>query len=85
VTGEQVSRGKPAPDIYLEAAKRLGEHPARCLVVEDSDAGMLAAGAAGMMAVMVPDLQPPSREARQAAWRVLRSLHDLIPLLAAVE
>jgi HAD superfamily hydrolase (TIGR01509 family) len=84
VTGEQVERGKPAPDIYLEAARRLGADPARCLAVEDSDAGILAARAAGMIAVLVPDLKAPSPAARAAAWRVLASLHELVPLLEQV-
>lgn len=82
VTGEQVPHGKPAPDIYLEAARRLGVHPARCLAIEDSDSGILAARAAGMLAVLVPDVTTPSREAREAALRVLPSLHAVIPLLA---
>lgn len=81
VTGEQVKNGKPAPDIYLEAARRLGVRPARCLALEDSDNGILAASGAGMIAVMIPDLKPPSPEARAKAFRVLMSLHEVIPLL----
>ena len=82
VTGEQVEKGKPAPDIYLEAARRLGANPTRCLALEDSDAGILSASAAGMIAVMVPDLKPPSPQARQAAFRVLTSLNEVVLLLA---
>jgi len=81
VTGEQVAKGKPAPDIYLEAARRLGVKPGGCLAIEDSDAGILSASGAGMMAVMVPDLKPPSNEARHAAFRVVSSLHDVVALL----
>ncbi len=81
VTGEQVANGKPAPDIYIEAARRLGIPPARCLALEDSDAGILSASAAGMIAVMVPDLKPPSQAARQAAFRVLTSLGEVADLL----
>ncbi len=83
VTGEQVQHGKPSPDIYLEAARRLGVNPARCLAIEDSDAGILSASAAGMIPVMVPDLKAPSPEARRAAFRVLTSLNDVIALLSA--
>lgn len=83
VTGEQVQNGKPAPDIYLEAARRLGVNPARSLAIEDSDAGILSASGAGMISVMVPDIKTPSPEARRAAFRVLASLNDVIPLLAA--
>jgi HAD superfamily hydrolase (TIGR01509 family) len=82
VTGEQVEKGKPAPDIYLEAARRLNVSPAGCLALEDSDAGISSASQAGMMAVMVPDLKPPSEAALGAAFRVLKSLHEVLPLLA---
>jgi HAD superfamily hydrolase (TIGR01509 family) len=81
VSGEQVENGKPAPDIYLEAARRLSVNPARCLAIEDSDAGILSASGAGMMSVVVPDLKPPSPEARGAALRVVTSLHEVISLL----
>lgn len=67
VTGDQVLNGKPAPDIYLESARRLGVLPQRCVAIEDSDAGVLAANAAGMITMMVPDLKAPSAEARSAA------------------
>ncbi|MEV4872808.1 HAD-IA family hydrolase [Streptomyces syringium] len=53
VTREDVARGKPAPDLFTEAARRLGVRPARCLVVEDADEGLAAARAAGMDAVDV--------------------------------
>lgn len=76
VTGDQVVNGKPAPDIYVESARRLGVAPERCVAIEDSDAGVLAASAAGMITVMVPDLKPPSAEARSAAFCVVASLLD---------
>lgn len=76
VTGEQVRRGKPAPDIYLEAARRVGEQPSHCVALEDSEAGVIAASSAGMIALMVPDLVRPSDAARRAAFRVLPSLID---------
>ncbi len=58
VTGDEVARGKPAPDIFLLAARRLDVEARQCLVLEDSPAGMQAAEAAGMYAIMVPDLVP---------------------------
>lgn len=76
VSGDQVARGKPAPDIYLEAADRLGCHPIHCVALEDSDAGVLAASAAGMVTLCVPDLKPPSADAARAATEVLSSLHE---------
>ena len=76
ITGDEVVNGKPAPDIYIEAARRLGVPPARCVAIEDSDAGVLAASAAGMITVMVPDLKAPSPQARSAAFDVVASLVD---------
>ncbi len=76
VTGDQVKRGKPAPDIFLEAAKRLGLDPVECVALEDSDAGVLAASAAGMVTLCIPDLKPPSEAAVRAASCVLGSLDD---------
>ena len=84
VSGDQVENGKPAPDIYREAARRLGLKPARSLAIEDSDAGILSATRAGMMAILVPDLKPPSSTAREAAFRVMSSLHEVVDLLRNV-
>jgi HAD superfamily hydrolase (TIGR01509 family) len=84
VTGDQVAHGKPAPDIYLEAARRLAVAPAACVALEDSDAGVLSASHAGMTALMVPDMKPPSAEATAAAFRVLRSLADAPAVIAAL-
>jgi HAD superfamily hydrolase (TIGR01509 family) len=82
VTGDQVTHPKPAPDIYLEAARRLGVHPRHCVALEDSDAGILAASRAGMVPLLVPDLKKPTEEAIEAAFRVLGSLHEARDLLA---
>lgn len=60
--GDEVENGKPAPDIYLEAAKRLDVSPLECIVFEDSEAGIRAASAAGMKPVWIPDLKPASVE-----------------------
>jgi HAD superfamily hydrolase (TIGR01509 family) len=59
-TGDEVLNGKPAPDLFLLAARRLGIEPAQCLVLEDSEAGIVAAHRAGMQVWAVPDLKPPS-------------------------
>ncbi len=83
VTGDQVVNGKPAPDIYLEAAHRLGVSPQYCVAIEDSDAGVLAASAAGMITLMVPDLKAPSAQARSAAFSVLVSLSDVRDQIAS--
>ena len=74
VTGDEVPNGKPAPDIYLESARRLDVSPQNCLALEDSDAGVLAARSAGMTTVMVPDIKAPSPQAEAAAYCVVSSL-----------
>lgn len=56
VTGDQVASGKPAPDIYIEAARRLRVEPTRCLALEDSEAGVLSAAGAGMIALLIAPL-----------------------------
>jgi HAD superfamily hydrolase (TIGR01509 family) len=59
-TGDEVLNGKPAPDLFLLAAQRLSVDPSGCLVLEDSEAGIVAAHGAGMQVYAVPDLKPPS-------------------------
>jgi HAD superfamily hydrolase (TIGR01509 family) len=81
VTGEEVQNGKPAPDIFLLAVKRLKVAPEDCLVLEDSNAGMQAAHRAGMRAIMIPDLIPPTDETLQTAFRVVETLFDVKELL----
>jgi HAD superfamily hydrolase (TIGR01509 family) len=80
--GDEVPRGKPAPDVFALAAQRLGVPPDQCLAFEDSDPGVLAASAAGMRVVIVPDLKPPSADAARLAWKVVPTLHDAIALLS---
>jgi beta-phosphoglucomutase-like phosphatase (HAD superfamily) len=84
VTGDQVVNGKPAPDIYLESARRLGVLPQRCVAVEDSEAGVMAASDAGMITLMVPDLIAPSAKARSAAFSVLASLLEVRDQIASL-
>lgn len=74
VTGDQIERGKPAPDIYLAAAAQLGVAPHHCVALEDSEAGAVAASAAGMVTLLVPDWVAPSPVARRAATQVFPSL-----------
>jgi HAD superfamily hydrolase (TIGR01509 family) len=72
--GDEVARGKPAPDLFLLAAERLGIPPMECLAFEDSDPGVLSARDAGMRVVIIPDQKPPSPEAAATAWRIVASL-----------
>jgi HAD superfamily hydrolase (TIGR01509 family) len=78
VSSEEVARGKPAPDVYLEAAQRLGMDPALCAAVEDSSSGILSAHAAGMRVVAIPNRTfPPSEDALKAADAAISSLQEL--------
>jgi HAD superfamily hydrolase (TIGR01509 family) len=83
VTGDQIEHSKPAPDIYLEAARRLGVNPAGCVALEDSEAGVRAAAAAGMRVLLIPDLKPPTDAGRLTATLVLNSLGQAPAVLAA--
>jgi HAD superfamily hydrolase (TIGR01509 family) len=76
VCGDQIRHGKPAPDIFLEVARELGAQPSQCVVLEDSEAGIRGASAAGMLPIMIPDMKEPSPEVANLAFRVLHSLHD---------
>jgi HAD superfamily hydrolase (TIGR01509 family) len=80
VSSEEVERGKPAPDVYVEAARRLGVAPASCAAVEDSHAGIRSAKSAGMRVVAIPNASyPPDEEALTLADVVLESLDQLTP------
>jgi HAD superfamily hydrolase (TIGR01509 family) len=84
VSSEEVPRGKPAPDVYLEAARRLGVAPERCAAVEDSHGGIRAAKAAGMFVIAFPNpTYPPDEESLAQADVVIRSLDELTPELVA--
>ena len=80
VSSEEVGRGKPAPDVYLEAARRLGVPAGDAAAVEDSSNGILSARAAGMHVIAVPNPRfPPRPEALAEADVVLASLYELTP------
>jgi HAD superfamily hydrolase (TIGR01509 family) len=78
VSSEEVPRGKPAPDVYLEAARVLGQPPGRCAAVEDSTNGILSALAAGMEVIAVPNREyPPPGSVVSRAHLVVETLADL--------
>jgi HAD superfamily hydrolase (TIGR01509 family) len=82
VSSEEVARGKPSPDVYLEAATRLDLDPAECAAVEDSTNGIRAAHAAGMRVVAIPNRRyPPARDALELADEVVASVSELSPEL----
>ncbi|MBP3568408.1 MAG: HAD family phosphatase [Lachnospiraceae bacterium] len=81
VSGYMVEKGKPEPDIYLYAAKKLGVKPEHCMVLEDSPAGILAAHRAGCIPVMIPDQDTPDAETKALLYAEADSLLAVISLL----
>ncbi len=82
VSSEEVPRGKPSPDVYLEAARRLGVDAQQCAAVEDSHGGIRSAKAAGMRVIAIPNPSyPPDEEALAQADVTIRSLTELTPEL----
>jgi HAD superfamily hydrolase (TIGR01509 family) len=80
VSSEEVERGKPAPDVYLEAARRLRVEPSRCAAIEDSASGIRSAHAAGMLVVAIPNPDfPPPAEVVALAAVTLSSIRELEP------
>jgi HAD superfamily hydrolase (TIGR01509 family) len=80
VSSEEVARGKPSPDVFLEAARRIGVAPADAAGIEDSHNGILAARAAGLRVIAVPNREfPPGADALAAADVILGSLEELTP------
>jgi len=85
VTGDEVQRGKPHPDIYLRTAKRLGSSPEECLVIEDALAGVSAAKAANMRVAAIPDTRfVDPREYEMKADYVLGSLSEIPALIRRI-
>src|ERR1700676_2342978 len=82
VSSEEVARGKPAPDVYLQAARKVGVEPSRCAAVEDSTNGLRAADAAGMLVIAFPNRDfPPTPDALRSADIIIGSLGELGPEL----
>ena len=77
ISGEHLTRSKPAPDIFLLAAEKLGTEPAKTLVLEDSYNGVRAGAAGGFVTVMVPDLSPATDEMRRLYTCECASLHEV--------
>jgi HAD superfamily hydrolase (TIGR01509 family) len=78
VSSEEVAGGKPAPDVFLEAARRMGADPATTAAIEDSHNGILAARAAGMATIALPNEEfPPGDDALEQAHKVLHGLDEL--------
>lgn len=80
--GDEVTRGKPAPEIFELAARRIGAQPTKCLVLEDSNAGVRGAVAASMKVVMVPDMLRPDADIRRLGVPVVDSLREVLAALS---
>ena len=81
VTSTMVEHGKPAPDIFIEAGRRINANSSECAVCEDSYSGIFAAHAAGMMPILIPDLLKPTRETDDVTYATLDSLLEVIELI----
>ncbi|MBN8988259.1 MAG: HAD family phosphatase [Rhizobiales bacterium] len=81
LTRDDVTRGKPSPDLYLLAASTLGVNPQFCVAIEDSNHGVAAAHAAGAITIMVPDMVPPSDESRARCVAVVDDLGAVLKML----
>ena len=81
VGGDLIKNSKPAPDIYLAACEQLGVKPENAIAVEDSFNGIRAAHAAGMYAIMVPDMIEPDDEMREKAYAIKRDLFEVMEML----
>ena len=80
-SGAEVENGKPAPDVFLLAAKRLGVKSEECLVLEDSKAGVIAGSSAGAKVIMVPDMFKPDEVCKEKAYRIVNNLGEVISIL----
>jgi HAD superfamily hydrolase (TIGR01509 family) len=82
VSSTDIGPGKPAPDVYLEAVRRLGVEPGDCVAIEDSENGIKSAHAAGLRVIAIPNPEfPPDRDALALADHIADSLDALTPRL----
>ena len=81
VTGDMVKNGKPSPDIFLEAGRRIGAEAGECIVCEDSYSGIEAASNAKMKPVFIPDRRIPTEETDRLAYATVSSLFEVIELI----
>ncbi len=81
VCGDEVTNGKPDPEIFLTTAEKLSVLPQECMVLEDSESGIRAAYAAGMIPVLIPDIKIPPEEIQAIAYATVKSLLDVPELL----
>ena len=85
VAGDEIENGKPAPDIFLETAKKMGAHPKDCFVFEDADNGIFAGHKAGMKCIGVPDMSEFSPEAEKLMYAKISRLSDAIEIFESLQ
>ena len=85
VFGGDVKRGKPSPDVFIKAQERLGSDPSDCLVLEDSEAGIMAAHAAKMSVICVPDLKMPCADIKKLTIKICPDLFAVIDHLKSIQ
>jgi len=78
VCGDEVSQGKPHPEIFLRAASALNCEPGQCLMLEDSENGLLSAIRAEGQAILIEDIKPPAPEVKAGAFKAYRSMHEFL-------
>lgn len=81
VCGDMIQNGKPAPDIYIEAAKQLSLQPNECIALEDSPNGILSAYRAGCLPIMIPDLSQPDSDTAKLLYAECDTLEDVIGVI----
>lgn len=84
VCGDMVQNGKPAPDIFIKACEMMGEDVSCCMGLEDSFNGLRAINAAGMTAVMVPDMLMPTKEVEETVYAVAENLSAVIGIIEQI-
>lgn len=83
--GDEIEHSKPNPEIFLKVAEKLGCAPNKCLVLEDSESGIKAAYAAGMVPVMIPDLKEPSEAVQSLLFRRMNDLSEVKSFLLTLD
>ena len=81
VTGDQIENGKPAPDLFILAAQEISTPTDQCVVIEDTEAGIIGAKSAGMIPIMVPSTVAPSTTAKELSHAVVPSLYEALELI----
>ena len=81
VFAEELTKGKPDPEVFLKACEKVGEKPEECLVLEDSEAGIQASFAANIPVICIPDMKLPTQEYLNKTIAVLKSLNEVIEQL----